>query len=123
MKTYLLLFLIMIPLLSGCSLVSQAPVQTPTSDIPVGHFYFYATNCPHCATVSQYVTEHAVKQKTFYIEREVSADTSNRDLLIAVGKKCGISAVDLAVPLFWDGKQCYQGADQVTSYFETIPQQ
>ncbi len=123
MKKYFFIFFFAIPLLSGCGLASKAPVQVPANEIPAGHFYFYATNCPHCATVSQYVTEHNIKQKTFYIDREVSANAANRDLLIAVGKKCGISTVDLAVPLFWDGKQCYQGADQVTSYFEIIRQQ
>lgn len=108
--------------LSGCG--TPKPVQNTSANvsIPAGKFYFSSTTCAHCATVSQYVTEHDVKNKLYYIERDIGPDPYNTALLKAIGERCGISQNDLAVPFFWDGSACYVGDGEVIAYFERLSQ-
>lgn len=110
-------------ILTGCSAVKPPvgaiqPQTQQTVSIPAGQFYFYSTGCPHCATVNQYIQEKQVKEHLYFIEKEVSGDSPAMALVQTIGQRCGIPADNLAVPLFWDGQRCYQGADEVISYFE-----
>lgn len=110
--------------LSGCSLIN-APVtvnqSTSTiSTIPPGNFYFYSTNCAHCATVNQYVVEHDTKANLFYIEAPIDNNEEHVKLLQQIGQRCGLPLSSLGVPFFWDGQRCYQGADEVINYFQTL---
>lgn len=124
MKKYIVLLLIIFSL-SGCSLI-KPPVRNteiPNNNlvkIPPGQFYFFSVNCPHCTTVKQYVNEHSVKNRLYYVEREVTNNQDNVALLQSIGQRCNIPADNLSIPFFWDGQNCYQGADEVIAYFEKI---
>ncbi len=90
------------------------------SSIPPGKFYFYSADCAHCITVSKYVSDNKLKTKLYYIEKEVGNDIAATNLLRTIGKRCGLTTADLAVPLFWDGSACHIGDSEVISYFESL---
>lgn len=125
MKKYIVLLLITLSL-SGCSLIKPPVRNTEIITnknlvaIPPGQFYFFSVNCPHCTTVKQYVKEHGVKNRLYYVEREVTNNQDNVALLQSIGQRCNIPADNLSIPFFWDGQNCYQGADEVIAYFEKI---
>lgn len=110
-------------ILTGCSLVkppitSQQGNQNQTT-IPPGSFYFYSATCQHCAVVNQYVIDNKVKDRLFYIEAPIDNNQEHVRLLQSIGERCGVSPSDLGVPFFWDGTRCYQGSDEVISFFES----
>lgn len=117
-KKFFTLSLILL-VLSGCSSSPQVPEAslTPTTDsLPVGQFYFYSASCLHCATVNEYVSANHIKERFYYIEREVDNNSENIQLLQRIATQCGVGQADIAVPFFWDGQHCYQGSDEVINY-------
>lgn len=108
-------------LLSGCGRQAAPSAVPEFTTIPEGQFYFYADGCSHCANVATFVANNNVKQKVFYVPQNISTSEASRKLLIAVGRQCNISEANLGVPLFFDGKTCYIGDDNVISYFKSLP--
>jgi hypothetical protein len=116
-----LISLVSIVFLSACT-TGKVPTPTtqttlPETAIPAGHFYFSAPNCVACANVASFITSNKVKQRMYYIELSIDSNGTNVDLLTAISTRCGIPQKDISVPLFWDGQRCYQGTDEVISYF------
>ncbi len=126
MKIKYLFFIVLALLcLTGCGKKLSPENISPTTKnnlvtIPPGQFYFFSRTCPHCATVNQYVADHNIKNRLYYVEREVGSDENNINLLKSIASQCKITENDLSVPFFWDGEHCYQGADDVIAYFEKI---
>lgn len=119
---YLFSAIVLVGLAAGCG-TAKLPVQ-PSSQatvVPAGIFYFYSDTCAHCAAVEQYIAENKIRQKLYFISRNVAADQANSGLFVAVGQRCGIAENKLAVPLLYDGQRCYVGQDNVISYFTNLP--
>lgn len=119
MKKKFFIIILLLLTLSGCSTSPQVPTPptvSNTDSIPIGQFYFYSASCPHCATVNEYVATNHIKERFYYIEREVDNTTENIQLLQRVAAQCGVGQADIAVPFFWDGQHCYQGSDEVINY-------
>lgn len=115
------ILLIGIIFIAGCGKATVVPTQT-TQTIPPGMIYFHSSTCQHCALVNSYIEENNIKQKLFFISREVSSDKDAYNLIQVVGKRCGISESNLAVPLFWDGTTCYLGDENIISFFKSQTQ-
>lgn len=123
-KTLAILNIICICLTTGCSLIQPPKFSDQTNQsqavILPGKFYFYSATCPHCATVNDFIAQNNVKDRLYYIEAPIDNNPGNIELLQKVGQRCGVSQSELGVPLFWDGKRCYHGSEEVIGYFETI---
>ncbi len=113
--------LIVVLLFSACGTATNTVSNTETI-IPTGKFYFHSKTCPHCAIVDDYISKENIKQKLYFISREIDVDAGAVSLLKAVGKKCTIPDNELGVPLFWDGSSCYTGDKEVINYFKSQTQ-
>ena len=124
MKLFTLSILITSSLiLSGCTTpqpVAPAAISTAEVSIPTGSIYFYSATCSHCQTVRTYIDNNHIKQTSYFLELEVSNDTHNATILKSVGARCSISENDLSVPLFWNGKTCYSGSEEVIKYLTNL---
>ena len=120
MKIYYLL-LIGIIFIAGCTKTTVVPTQT-TQAIPPGMFYFHSSTCQHCALVNSYIEANNVKQKIFFVSQEINSNKEAYSLIQVVGKQCGISETNLAVPLFWDGTTCYLGDENIIAFFKSKTQ-
>lgn len=113
MKKPKLIFLISLPLLTGCSFQQQnEEVQNyniPT--IEIGHdyseikefeltweglfdpsekeyfVYFYSTSCNHCAEIKNYVIEQALNKKNIYFVKGSNKDVLSEDVYPTIGAK------------------------------------
>jgi glutaredoxin len=79
---------------------------------------FYGRGCPHCANVENFIKENNVKAKILIEEREVYYNEENKNLLINLANKCGISSNKIGVPFLWDGinNECIMGDRQIISF-------
>jgi glutaredoxin len=117
MRFYRYILIVTAVLLStGCGVAT--PVANETAQIPAGKFYFYSKSCPHCASVETYLTENAIRQKFYFISRDVENDRTGYTIMVAVAKRCQLQDSEIAIPLFWDGTQCFVGDNAVISYFQ-----
>jgi len=107
--------------LSGCGGTATPVSQTPLS-IPPGNIYFFTATCPHCANVKEYIETNNIKNRIYFVSRDISSDKDAYAIIQLIGQRCGISQNQLAVPLFWDTEKCYLGDDRVIEYFKTLPQ-
>jgi len=114
----LLFSLFLIIFLSGCSSVAVNTNQNSSLTIPAGMIYFHSSTCPHCANVNSYIEQNNIKQKLFFVSKEINSDKSAYDLAKLVGQKCGISESNLGVPLFWDGQKCYLGDEDIINFLK-----
>ncbi len=103
----------------GTTNTNQSTVL-PDASIPAGKFYFKSTTCAHCAVVDAYINEQNVKQKLFFVTRQIDNDPNAVAILKSIGKKCLLSDTELGVPLFWDGTSCYLGDEKVIEYFKSL---
>ncbi len=110
-------------ILTGCTTpqpTTPAVTNTAQISIPTGSIYFYSATCSHCQTVRTYIDSNHIKDSSYFLELEVSNNQNNAAILKSVGARCLISENDLSVPLFWDGKTCYSGSDEVIKYLTNL---
>lgn len=106
--------------LTGCGSRPLAVETSPAVSIPPGYFYFYSKTCAHCTVVETYMNENNIRQKLYFVSKDVTEDKAAFDLMQAVGEYCQIKQTDLGTPLFYDGQKCYLGDKDVISYFESL---
>jgi len=73
------------------------------------------TDCPHCQNVEQFMTENKVKERIFFVTKEIH-DQQNSTELIETARRCQLSDDEIGVPLLWDGAQCYKGDQNIINY-------
>lgn len=118
---YLILLCAVVFIVSACGTVPQvSPNNSLDEIIPDGKFYFKSKTCAHCAVVDKYISDANLKQKLFFITRDIESDLNAVPLLKTIGKKCLLSDTEIGVPLFWDGTNCYLGDVKVIEYFKTL---
>lgn len=83
---------------------------------PAKQILFYSNYCPHCKNVEKYINDNNIKQKVTFEELEVADDKANANILTAKAIKCGIDPNNIGVPLFYDGKQCFVGDQDIINY-------
>ena len=105
--------------LSACSRL-PAQVKTEPTTIPPGQFYFFSQTCPHCAVVKDYIDNNRIQDSFYFISQDVNNDRRAYELFVAVGERCGLNERRLAIPLFWDGSNCYLGEEKVINHFKTF---
>ena len=118
---YLFFVIIALLTLTACS---KAPAVAPLEQeisIPPGKIFFFSKTCPHCTLVEQYITENNIRQKVYFVSRDITSDQEAYKLMPVVGQRCGLMQNNLGVPLFWDGEKCYLGKDKIINYFSTLP--
>jgi len=79
---------------------------------------FYGDGCPHCAIVEEYIKDNKVKEKIYFVEKEVYYNRGNADELAEKAKKCGLSADSIGVPFLWNGSNCVIGDQSIIEFFE-----
>ena len=79
---------------------------------------FYGDGCPHCAIVEEYIKDNKVKEKIYFVEKEVYYNRGNADELAEKAKKCGLSADSIGVPFLWNGSDCVIGDQLIIEFFE-----
>ena len=91
------------------ALIKQQPTQ----------ILFYSDTCPHCKIVEQYINDNNVKNYVAFRQLEVSTNAVNGQLLAKKAASCGLPTDNLSVPLFFDGKNCLIGDQDIIKYFSS----
>jgi len=117
---YIIFLVIAVMTLAACSQPQVKTVETEPS-LPPGKIFFFSKTCPHCTLVEQYITENNIRQKIYFVARDITSDQEAYRLMPVVGRRCGLMENNLGVPLFWDGEKCYLGKDKIINYFSTLP--
>jgi glutaredoxin len=86
---------------------------------PAKQILFYSNYCPHCKNVEKYINDNNIKQKFTFDELEVADDAANANILTAKAIKCGIDPNNIGVPMFFDGKQCLVGDQDIINYLSS----
>ena len=60
--------------------------------------------------------ELAIPNGVWFAYTKESCYTKNAELLTEKADKCGLATNNIGVPLLWDGKTCYSGADDVINF-------
>ena len=94
----------------GLAIIKSRPAQ------PI---LFYSNYCPHCKNVEKYINDNNIKQKIAFKELEVADNKANANILMAKAVKCGLDTNNIGVPLFYDGKQCLIGDQDIINYLST----
>jgi len=82
---------------------------------------FYATGCPHCANVEQFIQENKIEEKIAFEKREVSNDLDNAKLFLKREAQCQIPEKERgSIPVFWDGTTCIGGDVNIIAYFQQL---
>lgn len=81
---------------------------------------FYSNYCPHCKIVEEYINNNNIKNKITFQELEVADNEANSRILFNKAKICKLDTKTLGVPLFFDGKTCLMGDENIIKYFDTI---
>ena len=80
---------------------------------------FYSDTCPHCKIVEQYIKDNNIKNYIVFRELEVSTNAANSQLLGKKAASCGLPTDSIGVPLFFDGKNCLVGDQDIIKYFSS----
>jgi len=78
---------------------------------------FYSDTCPHCKIVEQYISDNKVTNYLVFKQLEVSTNPGNAQQLAKKAGSCGLPTDNLSVPLFFDGKNCLVGDQDIINYF------
>lgn len=79
---------------------------------------FYGDGCPHCAIVEEYIKDNKVKEKIYFVEKEVYYNRGNADELAEKAEKCGLATDSIGVPFLWDGSKCFIGDIDIINFFK-----
>ncbi|HCU05262.1 MAG: hypothetical protein A2X77_00340 [Gammaproteobacteria bacterium GWE2_42_36] len=82
---------------------------------------YYSANCPHCATVKEFIYSHNIAQKTHLVMKEITHSRDNLTEYLTVAKRCNLSSNDLVVPLLWAQQTCYIGVQPIIDFFNKTP--
>jgi hypothetical protein len=117
---YLTIGLSLFLVLTGCTKESSSTRPMNTNIRADEIILFYGAGCPHCQIVYQFISDNKIKEKIQFHYLEVWSNKENADLLRLKSQKCHIAENQVVVPFLWDGKNCYQGEDQVVKYFLSL---
>ena len=90
-------------------------------DENVSVIFFYGKDCAHCKVVEKYLNDNKTREVVEFLEKEVSGNKSDANLMIKMQKECGMdSKLVRTVPFLWtkEGK-CYSGSDEIIKFFES----
>lgn len=80
--------------------------------------FFYGSGCPHCAKVEEFIKGNKVKEKIFFVEKEIYFNKENQKELLEKAKICKIPENEVGVPFFWDGEKCFFGDVDIINFFK-----
>ena len=96
-------------------------MPSKTSGLPSQATLFIGQGCPHCKKVEDFITSSTVDKKYSFDTKEVWYNQDNALVMNKVWQHCGLSggANGMTVPLFWDGKTCYNGDQEIINFLQT----
>ena len=104
----------------GCSKKPANNGVIPSNnEIPNSNVLFYSTSCPHCLKVEAFLRQYDISSKVNFVQKEVSGDQENAQLLGKIAEKCNIPTDSIGIPLLWDGSKCMVGEEDITKFFKT----
>lgn len=83
-----------------------------------GIVLYYSKTCPHCQNVEEFITANNIASQVNFTEKEVSENKNNAEEMLALAKKCNISASSVGVPFLWDGNVCILGDQDIINFFK-----
>ncbi len=81
---------------------------------------FYSQNCPHCATVDEYLAANNIAEQIPFQHLEVSSNQANALRLAQKAKICDLDTSAIGVPLLWDPatQTCLMGDQPIIGFFQ-----
>lgn len=111
-------YLPLIILLLAVAIIGFLIINTKKDSAPE-MILFYGDTCPHCQKVNDYINANNIKAKFKFQELEVYNNQTNARLMMKKAVACGLdTSQGLAIPFFWDGKNCLVGDEKIMTYFQ-----
>lgn len=123
MKHYLTGLILLVVFGLGFLYIANNQPQKPNvaSQTPQGYEYFWGDGCPHCANVSDFLSNWSGLDKISLTKLEVWKNRDNAETLQKRASSCGIADDKVGVPFLYtpDGK-CIVGDQPIISYFQNL---
>lgn len=105
-------------IMSATILANSKPVNSGPNSQNADYVLFYGSACPHCKIVEDYLALNNASGKLNIAQKEVSADTTNLELMRQKAAICNLDANNLVVPMLWDGKtqRCFVGDQPIIEF-------
>lgn len=121
MKHYLTGLILLIVFGLGFLYIANNQPPKKEANIPQGYEYFWGDGCPHCANVSDFLSNWSGAQKINLTKLEVWKNRDNAEVLQKRAASCGIADDKVGVPFLYtpEGK-CIIGDQPIISFLEDL---